>query len=165
MILSAVVAASDNDVIGNKGEIPWNIKGEQKRVKEITMGKPLIMGRKTHESIGRTLPGRLNIVISRNPRYRVHSGAMLVGSLDEAINLEAVKSAGEAFIFGGEKLFEEAMPLLNKIYLTRVHAKVEGDTFFRYDPSEWKTLSSQKHYKDLSLDRPYNFDYIILGRK
>lgn len=164
MILSALVAVSDNDVIGNKGTIPWFIKGEQKRAKEISMGHPLIMGRKTHEAAGRTLPGRLNIVISRNPEYKVHEGAVLVGSLEEALSLEQVKAAREAFIFGGEEIYRQAMPYLNRIYLTRVHTSVPGDSFFKYNTGEWKTVSEEKHKKDLALQRPYDFDYLTLER-
>jgi dihydrofolate reductase len=165
MILSAVVAASDNDVIGNKGGIPWFIKGEQARVKEITMGKPLIMGRKTHESIGRTLPGRLNIVISANPDYKVFDGSVLVSSLEQALSLDAVASADEVIIFGGEKIFEAAMPRLGRIYLTRVRASFEGDSFFKYTPQQWKVVSEEKHQKNLSIGHPYDFDYLILERK
>nr|AIA18657.1 Dihydrofolate reductase [uncultured bacterium] len=165
MILSAVVAASDNDVIGNKGDIPWSIKGEQARVKQISMGKPLIMGRKTHDSIGRSLPGRLNIVISRNPNYQVHDGSVLVGSLDEALGLKAVASADEVIIFGGQKIFEAAMPLLGRIYLTRVHANFEGDSWFKFNSGQWKVISEERHQKNLSLGHPYDFDYLLLERK
>nr|AIA18755.1 Dihydrofolate reductase [uncultured bacterium] len=144
---------------------PGLFKGEQKRLKEITLGSPLIMGRKTHESVGRTLPGRLNIVISRNPKYTVNEGSVLVSSLEKALSLDKVKSAKQAFIFGGEKIFAESMPLLKRIYLTRVHTTLEGDSFFRYNPKEWKIISEEKHKKDLSLGRPYDFDYIVLERK
>lgn len=164
MILSALVAVSDNDVIGNNGRVPWFIRGEQKRGKEISMGKPLIMGRKTHEGIGRVLPGRLNIVISRNPEFKVFDGAVLVGSLDEALDLPEVKTAAEAIIFGGEKIYEAAMPKLDRIYLTRVHATVSGDAFFRYDPAGWKVVAQEKHQKNPQADQPYDFEYLTLER-
>nr|AIA15676.1 Dihydrofolate reductase [uncultured bacterium] len=164
MILSAMVAASDNNVIGNRGVIPWHIKGEQAHAKQLSLGKPLIMGRKTHESIGRSLPGRLNIVISRNPAFKVFDGAVLVGSLDEALQLPDVKDAPEAIIFGGEKIFEEAMPKLDRIYLTRVHGNFDGDTFFRFNPAEWKIISEEKHPTDPTSGQPYDFDYLILER-
>lgn len=164
MILSALVAASDNNVIGYQGGIPWRIEGEQTHAKEISMGKPLIMGRKTHESIGRVLPGRLNIVISRNPDFKVHEGAVLVKSLDEALSLPEVKNAEEAIIFGGEKIYEEAMPKLDRIYLTRVHATVPGDAFFKFDPTEWKVISEEKHQKNSAKGWQYDFDYLVLER-
>lgn len=164
MILSALVAASDNDVIGSKGTIPWHIKGEQIHAKEISMGKPLIMGRRTHESIGRSLPGRLNVVISRNPDFKVFDGAVLVKSLDEALNLPEVKNAEEAIIFGGGELYKESMPKLDRIYLTRVHTTVSGDAFFKFDPNEWKVTQEEKHYKDETAGWPYDFDYLILER-
>jgi dihydrofolate reductase len=164
MILSALVAASDNNVIGNKGGIPWRIKGEQAHAKQISLGKPLIMGRRTHESIGRTLPGRLNVVISRNPDFKIFDGAVLVGSLDEALDLPEVKDAPEAIIFGGEAIYNEAMPQLDRIYLTRVHGEFEGDSFFRFDPNEWKVISEEKHMADPAEDQPYAFDYLVLER-
>nr|AIA18433.1 Dihydrofolate reductase [uncultured bacterium] len=165
MILSAIVAASDNDVIGNQGKVPWFIKGEQQRVKEITWGQPLIMGRKTHESIGRTLPGRLNVVISRDPQYKPYTGAIAVSSINSALDLPEVKAANEAFIFGGEKIYELAMPQLDKIYLTRVHADLPGDSFFKFDPTDWKVISQENYRKDPQLERPYDFDYLVLERK
>ena len=85
--LSAIVAVTDNDVISKEGKIPWHMPMDFERLKKITNGHPIIMGRKTHDSIGRTLPGRLNIVISSNPDYKVHEGSILVSSLDEALNL------------------------------------------------------------------------------
>ncbi|HVX58170.1 MAG TPA: dihydrofolate reductase [Candidatus Saccharimonadales bacterium] len=159
MILSALVAASDNDVIGYQGGIPWRIKGEQLRAKEISMGKPLIMGRKTHESISRTLPGRLNVIISSKPDYKPAEGAIAVRSLDEALNLPEVKSSPEAIIFGGEGVFRESMPKLDRIYLTRVHGNFDGDTFFRFDPEQWRLVSEEKHRKDSDRGWPYDFDY------
>lgn len=164
MILSALVAASDNDVIGAGGTIPWHIKGEQMHAKELSMGKPLIMGRKTHESIGRTLPGRLNVVISRNPDIKVSDGAVLVSSLDEALKLPEVAESAETIIFGGAQIYDEAMPKLDRIYLTRVHATFDGDSFFHFNPSEWKVVSEEKHQKDEAKGWPYDFDYLVLER-
>lgn len=164
MILSALVAASDNEVIGNKGGIPWHIKGEQAHAKQISMGKPLIMGRKTHESIGKVLPGRLNVVISRNPGFKVFDGAVLVKSLDEALALAEVKSAPEAIIFGGETIYNAAMSGLDRIYLTRVHGNFEGDSFFKFDPNDWKIVSEEKHPADPEEDQPFAFDYLVLER-
>lgn len=164
MTLSLIVAVSDNGVIGANGQIPWFVRGEQKRFKEITMGHPIIMGRKTHESTGRTLPGRLNVVVSANPDYKVHEGSVLVHSLDEALDLAEVKNADEAFVIGGARLFAEAMPKADKIYLTKVHTSVEGDTFFRYDPDDWRQISSEYHKRNEVPDRPFDFEICELVR-
>lgn len=164
MILSALVAASDNDVIGYQRGIPWHIPGEQAYAKQLSLGKPLIMGRKTHESIGRALPGRLNVIISRDPDYQPAEGAVRVGSLEEALELPEVKNAAEAIIFGGEAIFNEAMPRLERIYLTRVHGTFAGDTFFRFDSEEWKVVAEEKHGKDPAAGIDYGFDYLILER-
>src|SRR3989344_7429631 len=120
-MISAIVAVTDNDVISKEGKIPWHMPADFARLKEITMGHPIIMGRKTHDSIGRTLPGRLNIVVSRDPNYQVHEGSVLVSSLDAALNHPEVKSAEEAFIFGGQSIYEQALPKTQRIYLMRVH--------------------------------------------
>jgi len=164
MILSALVAAADNGVIGSQGTIPWHIPGEQKHAKDLSMGKPLIMGRKTHESIGRTLPGRLNIVVSRNPHFTPHDGAVVASSLAEALNLPEVKEAPEVIVFGGATIYAEAMPKLDRIYLTRVHGSFEGDSFFNFDPAEWKLVAEEKHSKDPVAGVDYDFDYQVLER-
>jgi len=127
--INIIVALSDNHVIGNQGQIPWNIPGEQKRVKEITTPHPLIMGRKTHESIGRILPGRLNIIITSDHNYKV-DGGIVVHSLQEGIDVAKKEDDEEIFVFGGGKIFAEALPNVDRLYLTIVHKTVEGDAFF-----------------------------------
>jgi dihydrofolate reductase len=163
MILSAIVAASDNNVIGNKGKIPWNLPADWAFVSKVTMGHPIIMGSATHNSIGRALPGRTNIVISRNPAYKPRGSSILVNSLDEALSLIQVQQTDEAFVFGGEAIYELAMPKLQKIYLTRIHTTVDGDKFFNYDKGIWKEVSKDKHKKDEK--NPYDYDFIILKRR
>lgn len=162
MILSAVVAVTEDNAIGKEGGIPWYLPADLKHAKDITMGHPIIMGRKTHESIGRTLPGRANIVISRDPGYKVFEGSTLVGSLEEALELPEVKSSEEAFIFGGEAIYDMAMPIVQRIYLTRVHAKIPADKFFNYDPSQWKQISIEKHKADEK--NQYDYDFCVLER-
>lgn len=160
MGISIIVAASDNDVIGKNGRIPWFVRGEQAIFKKVTMGHPIIMGRKTHESIGRTLPGRLNVVISRNRSYKVIGHSILVNSLDEALALPNVSSASEVFIIGGAEIYKQALGLADKLYLTRVHTKIEGgDKFFRLDPGTWQ-MTSSKSYKRQAVDnRPFDFEF------
>ena len=162
MILSAIVAATDNDVISSEGKIPWHMPADFARLKEVTMGHPLIMGRKTHDSIGRTLPGRTNIVISRNPDYRVSDGSILVDSLDAALKRHEVTKAKEAFIFGGETVYEQAMPLTQRIYLTRVHTTLKGDTYFKFDKRQWKEVKKESYKAD--AHNPYDWDWYLLER-
>lgn len=171
MKLSLILAVSDNGVIGNKDQIPWFVRGEQKRFKEITMGHPIIMGRKTFEmpktykSKPQLLPGRLNVVITRQTDYEVPEGGVVAHSLDDALALPQVKNANEVFIIGGEQLFTEAMPLADKIYLTKVHANVDGDRFFKYDTTDWEQISSELHKKDEVPDRPFDFEICVLERR
>jgi dihydrofolate reductase len=174
-MISAIVAVADNGVIGKQGGLPWHLPAEMARFKQITMGHPIIMGRKTHESIGRALPGRTNVVITRDKSYRAE-GCEVVGSLNEAImkakQAERVSAAQtskkfrrprEIFIIGGEQIYREAMPVLERIYLTKVHAKIDGDKFFYYDPEEWKQVSSEKHPADSR--NQYDFEFTVLERK
>lgn len=131
--LVLVVAVAENGVIGRKGQMPWHIPGDLKHFKAVTMGRPMIMGRKTYESIGKPLPGRTSIVLTRDKNW--HADGVLVGhSLDEVLKLandDAKKSgAAEIAVIGGSALFEETLPIAAKIELTEVHAKPEGDVFF-----------------------------------
>jgi dihydrofolate reductase len=138
-----IAAASENNVIGDHGKIPWDIPEDMKHFREITMGKPVIMGRKTYESIGHPLPKRPNIVITRQKGY-VTTGAEVVGSLGDA--LERAGSVEEVFIIGGGEIYREALPMADRIYLTRVHAKVAGDALFpEFHPDHWREVSSEHH--------------------
>ncbi len=145
MLISMVVAASDNSVIGDKNTLLWKLPADFARMKELTMGKPLIMGRKTHESIGRVLPGRRNVVITSDIS-RVMEGADAVRSLDEAISFVRGLGTEEAIIFGGGEIYRLALPITDRIYMTRVHADVSGDTTFPELPKkDWKIVSSIDH--------------------
>lgn len=162
-MISAIVAVAKNGVIGKEGGLPWYLPAELARFKEVTMGHPIIMGRKTHESIGRALPGRTNIIVTRNSTFHVE-GCIVVGSLNRA--LEAAKKAEgneEIFIIGGVNVYEQAMPLADRLYLTKVHANIPGDKIFRYNPSDWREISCEKHSADES--NQYNFEFTILERK
>ena len=162
-VISAIVAMADNGVISNEGKIPWHLPADFARLKEVTMGHPIIMGRGTHDYIGRTLPGRTNIVISRNPSYKVAEGSILVHSLDEALALPEVKNANEAFIFGGASIYSQAMPVTQKLYLTKVHTEVPGDIFFKYQPDDWQEVSCEKHSAD--KDNPFDWEWCVLKRR
>jgi len=134
MKISIIAAMAENRVIGRKGTIPWNIPADRRRFRELTMGHPLIMGRKTFESIGRPLPGRANIVLSRQRDFRA-KGCIVAASLDDA--LLACADAEQIFICGGVELYREALPLADYIYLTVVHMECEGDAFFPPIPGEF----------------------------
>lgn len=127
MIISIIAAMSERGVIGYRGTIPWDIPSDRRRFRELTMGHTLIMGRKTFESIGRPLPGRRNIVLSRKPDYKAE-GCLISGSLEQA--LLTCSDSEEVFICGGEELYRKALPLAENIFLTIVHADTEGDAFF-----------------------------------
>jgi len=139
MKLSAVVAASDNDVIGADNAIPWHQPADLAHFKRITMGKPILMGRRTYDSIGRPLPGRRNIVLSR--RAFSAPGVDTARSIDEALDLAA--GADELMVIGGAAIFDLVMPMLDVIHLTRVHCTVPGDTFLSpLDPGDWDEVST-----------------------
>lgn len=137
--LSIVVAAADNNVIGNQGAMPWHVSGDLKNFKSITTGKPIIMGRKTFESIGRPLPGRRNIVVTRNSGWQ-SDGVDVAATLEGALALTG--DAPEIMFIGGGDIYAQALPLATRVYLTRVHAEPEGDTWFPIlSDLEWKQSS------------------------
>lgn len=159
MIKSIYVAISQNGVIGKEGDLPWRLPSDLARFKRVTMGHPIIMGRKTHESIGWPLPGRMNIVITRNKKYKAE-GCVIVNSLEEA--LEKTGTNDEIFIIGGSTIYQQALALADKIYLTRVKANVDGDTFFRFDESKWQQTSSENHTAN-EKDQ-YDYEFLTLER-
>lgn len=125
--ISLVVAAADNNVIGHKGTMPWHVSGDLKNFKAITSGKPIVMGRKTFESIGRPLPGRQNIVVTRNAAWTAE-GVDLAATLDDAVALAG--EVAEIMIIGGGEIYAQALPMASRVYFTRIHASPEGDTTF-----------------------------------
>jgi dihydrofolate reductase len=158
--LSIIVAMSRNGVIGKDNAIPWRLPGELALFKRITMGHPVVMGRKTWESIGRPLPGRTNIVITRNRGYQA-AGATVVGSLDAA--LAAGAGADAVFVIGGAQLYAEALPRATHLYLTTVDADVDGDTRMpKFDAAAWHAVSSERHEADAR--NPYAYTLQVLER-
>ena len=137
--ISMIVARSRNHVIGRDNQMPWKISKDLQFFKRVTMGHPVVMGRKTWESIGSPLPGRRNIVVSRNAHYEP-AGAELAGSLDEALN--KLSEAPRVFVIGGEQLFKQAVSKADRLYITEIEMDVDGgDTFFEVPkPSEWKEI-------------------------
>ena len=160
-MISLIVAASTNNVIGANGDLPWRLSDDLKRFKAITMGKPIIMGRLTWESIGRPLPGRQNIVITRQPGYSAE-GCDVVASVDEA--LATAGAAPEIMVIGGGDIYRQLLPRASRVYLTRVEAEVDGDTFFpELDPSDWELVASEAHAADEK--NAHAFTFMTLQRR
>lgn len=142
-----MAVAGKKRVIGKKGGLPWYIPEELKRFKEITMGHPIIMGRKTYESIGRVLPGRTNLVITHDPDFKAE-GCIVAHNLDEALRLAQGKVGdNEVFIIGGGQIYAQALPLAEKLYLTYIDKEIEGDVFFP-DYSELKKVTFESDWQE-----------------
>lgn len=146
MTLSLILATSENRVIGRDGDLPWHLPADLKRFKRLTVGHSIVMGRKTFESIGRPLPRRRSIVLSRDPTYRAE-GAEVAASLERALELTAGED--EVFVIGGAGVFEDALPLADRLYLTLVHADVEGDVALEdFDRDAWTLISEDRREAD-----------------
>ncbi len=160
MKITIVAAASENNVIGKQGKIPWDLPDDFKHFHDVTKGKPVIMGRKTHESIGRVLPGRMNIVVTRQEIDI--EGCKIVHSIEEA--LELVKDEPEVCVIGGGEIYKQSLPLATHIDLTRVHATIEGDAFFpEFSEDEWEEISCERHEAD--KEHAYAFTFHVYERK
>jgi dihydrofolate reductase len=158
---SLVVAVARNGVIGRDNRLPWRLPDDLAYFKRVTMGHPVVMGRRTWQSIGRPLPGRRNIVVSRNRSLQA-PGCTVVGSLEEA--WKAAGDAEEVSVIGGTTLFEETLPIADRIHLTEVEAEVEGDTFFPpFDRGEWTEREVERHPADARHEYPFRI--VVLDRK
>jgi dihydrofolate reductase len=158
MIISLVAAASTNNVIGKNNQLLWHLPNDLKFFKNTTWAMPVIMGRKTFESVNnQPLPGRTNIIVSRNPpAIAINRHLKTATSLTEAIAIAATTDAREIFVVGGGQIYAEALPMAHKIYLTRVHTSLEGDTFFpTFDKNEWK----QVYNLDFQADEKHAYAY------
>ncbi len=155
MLISIIVAADEHGGIGWRGRLPWHLPEDLKRFKALTMGKPIVMGRRTWESLGRPLPGRLNIVVTRQPGLRAE-GARFAGSLEEA--LLAAEGAPEVFVIGGGELYALALPLAQRVYLTRVHATVDADAWLPpLDPAQWEEVAREDRPADPRHSHAHSF--------
>lgn len=157
MTLSFIVAASENNAIGINNELPWRLPEDLKFFKRTTMGKPVIMGRKTYESLGRPLPGRLNVVMSTSEYLQLPEGVVQAESVSEAIAVAEGEKKDEVFIIGGGKVFAESMHLADRLYITRVHTVISNaDAFFpEIDHTHWKLV----WYEDHKADDKHAYDY------
>lgn len=156
MILSLLVAASENNVIGKNNRLPWHLPNDMRFFKNTTWGLPVIMGRKTYDSLkAEPLPGRVNIVITRQKDWQP-KGIIVAHSLQQAISAAQQTDSNEIFILGGGEIFKEAITTADRIYITRVHAVVEGDVFFpEIDADKWKLVSK----RDCFADEKHAYDY------
>jgi dihydrofolate reductase len=160
MLVSLVVAMARNHVIGRNNALPWHLPADLKHFKSITLGKPVIMGRRTFESIGKPLPGRTNLVLTRATGWQA-PGAITTHSIEEA--LSSVRDCNEVVGIGGAEIFQRLLPLAGRIYLTRIHADIAGDTWFPpLDPVEWKVTDSVDFRADER--NPHDMTFVTLER-
>jgi dihydrofolate reductase len=157
--LSIIVAIAKNRVIGINNTLPWHLPEDLKRFRALTMGHHIIMGRKTYDSLGRLLPGRTTVIVTRNTDYKV-AGALIAHSLQDAIAL--CKADDEVFLIGGAELYQEGLKLSNKLYITEIVLDVEGDAYFpEYSSNEWQESAREAHVSEQGLA----FNYVTYVRK
>lgn len=162
MTISLIVAAASNNAIGKDGKMPWHLPNDMKHFKNITWGMPVVMGRKTFESLGKALPGRKNIVISRQPAWNAE-GVVVVKNMEDALFVAKQTDANEVMVIGGGEIYRAMMDKARRIYLTRVEAEPEGDTFFpSIDPAQWYLVSQKNHEADEK--NPYNYSFQVWER-
>jgi len=156
MKISLIVAMASNRAIGLNNQMPWHLSADLKKFKKITMGAPILMGRKTYESIGRPLPGRTNIIISRNPSYS-QPGCLVFNDIDKA--LASCGDSDEIFVIGGSDLYKSMLPVADTLYLTQIHQDFSGDTFFpEIDAGQWVEVERE----DIDDDPDVSFSYSFL---
>ncbi len=165
MRIALVAALARNGIIGKGNALPWHLPADLRHFRRLTLGKPVLMGRRTYESIGHPLPERINIVVSRTPNYRA-PGSIVVSSLEDGIEA-GIAMAGdceELMVIGGAALYRAALPLAERLYLTRIEAEVEGDVrFVDYEEAEWEEVAREEHPADARNPFPYRF--VTLQRK
>ncbi|WP_429129004.1 type 3 dihydrofolate reductase [Aeromonas veronii] len=158
MKISMIAAMAHDRVIGKDNQMPWHLPADLAHFKRVTLGKPVLMGRKTFESIGRPLPGRRNLVISRNPDYQAE-GIEVVGSVEAALALLAGSSVEELMVIGGGHLYAEMLQIADCLYLTQIDLAVEGDTRFpAFDDDQWQRIACESHPADEKNPHPYSFE-------
>jgi len=168
MTIALIVAMAENGVIGKNNALPWHLPEDLKYFKATTMAKPIIMGRKTYESIGRPLPGRTNIVLTRDETCLFPESVRRVADLAEAVKLaEAIAKEGgadEVMVIGGQQIYQLFMPIAERLYLTKVHASVDGDAYLTgINENEWHLLSEELH--DANDINPYPYSFCVYERK
>lgn len=155
MSIAIIVAVAENGVIGKDNQLIWRLSSDLKRFKALTMGNPILMGRKTHESIGKALPGRENIILTRNTNYQAEN-CTIIHDLEAFINSRK-ESEETIFIIGGEEIYRQSLQFADEVQLTRVHTSIEGDAFFPELDSSWKEMENVPHQKDEKNEYDYSF--------
>lgn len=157
MLISMIAALAKNRAIGMKGKLPWRLADDLKHFKELTVGKPVIMGRGTYEAIGRLLPNRTNIIMTNRPDFRVN-GAIIAHSVDEALDRAAETEASEVMIIGGQQIYQTFLPKADRLYLTEIYTTVDGDAFFpEFDTADWKEVDRQEHPANDRNEHAFSF--------
>jgi dihydrofolate reductase len=164
MIISAIVAASQNGIIGVDNQIPWYLPADLKYFKKVTSGHHVLMGRKCYESIGKALPGRTNLVLTRNPYY-LAQGTLVIHTIEEGINIAKQNNETEFFIIGGADVYKSTMHLWDKLYFNTIHSDIEGDTSWPdMDWQDWSLTSVENHEADEKNKFPYSFSVFTKRR-
>lgn len=163
MLISMIAAMAKNRVIGADNDMPWHLPADLAHFKRTTLGKPIIMGRRTYQSIGRALPGRLNIVVSRDPAYKLED-ATVVSNCEQAIEVARLEGVDEVMIIGGGTIYQHFLPYCNRLYLTEIDLDVPGDTYFPdyQSVSTWQEKEREAHRKDEK--NPYDYAFITLQK-
>jgi dihydrofolate reductase len=165
--IALVVAIGENGAIGRGGGLPWHLSTDLKYFRKVTMGKPIIMGRRTFESFGRPLDGRLNIVLTRNTAFEPPPGAIAAYNLEEALDVAQKEAnhtgADEIMIVGGDDVFREVLPQASRIYLTEVHASPHADVWFTFDRGPWREVSRERH--EAGPKDVHAFSFVVLERR
>lgn len=161
-MISLIWAMDENRLIGKDNALPWHLPEDLKFFKKTTMGLPIAMGRKTWDSLGRPLPGRENIVITRNPSF-TSEGCTILNSVHELVQYSQ-KNDKDIFVIGGAEIYKLVLPFANRLYITRIHARFEGDTYFpEFNLADWELISKEKGKRD--DQNPYDYDFEIYERK
>jgi dihydrofolate reductase len=158
-MISIIAAIAENGVIGRDNTLPWKLPADLQYFKKITMGHPIIMGRKNHEDIGRPLPGRQNIILTRDSTYQAN-GCTVVNSVEQAVHAAEQE---EIFIIGGAEIYRLFLPVADRLYITQIHQEVEGNVYFpKFDLKDWRLVSSEEHLADES--NPMDYSFIVYDR-
>lgn len=165
MHISAIVAKSSNNVIGKNNQLPWRLPEDSKYFKRITLNHHILMGRKTFDSLGKPLPQRTSLVLTRGESSagtQTTEAVFTVNSLERGIAIAKQNGEDELFVIGGAQIYELAMPILNRLYITEVHTEAEGDAFFPEISPDWKEISREKHSKDEK--NIFDYDFVVYER-
>lgn len=162
MKISIIVAVDENILIGKRNSLPWYIPADLKHFKETTMGHHILFGQTTHESIGRPLPGRTNVVLSNDKNFK-SEGCVIVHTPDDAVNFAKKAGESELFICGGAMIYKTFLPLADRIYMTKIHHEFDGDIYFpEIDLKKWKVISKELH--DADVKNPYPYEFLLLEK-